>query len=373
MTTRLYQLAFRDTDGDLVTVMDLTGAMKMRYSLAVNSFGLFLLTLPSDLAKPVMGMLDGAVQVIWTDEPGQNVVDGTYLLRYKGYLGQGRTDIYTIAGYGPEHMLWRNIFLSEDDPAEANGFSTKSDPADTLIREVVYEQFINPAVNTSRVKTGLTAPAAAGTYDTAAFREESSDAKVLALIKKIADARGVDFWVDYDESGPTMTFQTGTIGTDRRKSTNEPLAQPYVYFSSQLGNLDEPELIIDRRNEQNHVYVFGQGPAGTRLAYDKVGEGATDSPWNDIEFGVQAKNTKTLDDWYIEADAALNAERAKLTGFTFRPQRGTQLARYGRDWFLGDLVTAAYQDTEVEVRVKGVTVDVTADSEEIEPEMELIT
>lgn len=372
MTTRLYQLAFRDTDGDLVTVLDLTGAMTMRYSLAVKAFGSFLLTLPSELAKPVMGMLDGVVQVIWTDTPGVNVVDGSYLLRYQGYVGEGRTDIYTITGHTPEHLLWRRIFLSEDDPLEANGFSTKSDPADTLIREVVYEQCINPATNSSRALTGLTAPAAAGTYDTAAFREESSPTTVLALIKKIADARGVDFWIEYDEDGPTFTFYTGTIGSDRRKSTHEPLEQPYVYFSPNLGNLDEPELTIDRSEELNHVYVFGQGPAGSRLVYDQQGEGVNDSPWNDIEFGVQAKNTKTLDDWLTEADAALYAERAKLTSFKFRPQRGTQFARYGRDWFLGDRVTAAYQDQEVEMRIVGVTVDVTEDGEDIEPEMELV-
>jgi hypothetical protein len=372
MTTRLYQLAFRDTSGDLVTIMDLTGAMNMRYSKVRNGFGSFLLTLPYDLAKPIMGVLDGVVQVIWTDGEGSNILDGNYLLRHKGFLGEDRTDIYTITGRSPEHLLTRRIFLSEDDPLEANGFSTKSGASDTIIREIVYEQMINPATNAARAFTGLSAPAAAGTYDFAAFREESSDAKVLTLIKKIADATGVDFWIDYDNSGPAFTFETGTIGTDRRKSTNQPLSQPYIYFSPQLGNLDQPELVIDRSEENNYVFVFGQGPAGSRLIYPKEGTGTADSPWNRCEFGVQAKNTKTVDDWITEADAALNDERSKLTSFTFNPQRGSQFARYGRDWFFGDKVTASYQDQEVEVRITGVTVNVTSGGETIDPEMELL-
>lgn len=372
MTTRLYQLAFRDTDGDLVTVLDLTGAMQMRYSKQVNSIGSFLLTLPADLAKPVMGLLDGVVEVIWSDDAGQNVVDGTYLLRYQGYLGQGRTDIYTITGRSLEHLLWRRIFLSEDDPLEANGFSTKFGSADTVIGEIVDEQCVNPAVNTDRALTGLVVETPAGAFPDVAFREESSETKVIELIKKLALAGEVDFWIDYSPTGPTFTFRTGTIGTDRRKSTNVPLRRPYVYFTPNMGNLDQPELIIDRSEEQNHVYVFGQGPAGTRLAYDKAGSGVTDSPWNDCEFGVQAKNTKMLDDWLTEADAALNAARAKLTAFTFQPQRGTQFARYGQDWFVGDLITAAYRNQEFEMRVSGITVTVQPNGEQIEPEMELL-
>lgn len=371
MTTRLYQLAFRDTDGALVTVMDLTGAMQMRYSKELNTFGSFLLTLPADLARPVMGLLDGVVEVIWSDVAGQNVVDGVYLLRYQGYLGEGRTDAYTITGRGLEHLLWRRIFIAEDDPLVANGFSTKFGPADEVICEIVDEQGVNPATNAGRALTGLTVATPAGTYADVAFREESSETKVIELVKKLALAGGVDFWMDYDPAGPTFTFQTGTVGGDRRKSTNAPSGLPYVYFSPNMGNLDQPELVIDRSEEQNHVYVFGQGPAGTRLAYDQVGDGVGDSPWNDCEFGVQAKNTKTLDDWLTEAEAALKAERARLTSFKFTPQRGTRFARYGQDWFWGDRVTCAYRDQEFEMRITGVTVTVSPSGEQIDPEMAL--
>lgn len=373
MSERTYQLAFRDTNGVLSTVMDLTGAELMRYSKKVNDIGSFLLTLPADLARPIMGVLDGVVQVIWSDAAGQNTVDGTYLLRHQAYLGEAMGDTYTIAGRSLEHLIWRRIFIAEDDPLVANGFSTKAGPADTVICEIIRDQCVSPAVNIERALAGLTIATPAGTYPLAAFREESSEARVLELVQKLARAGGVDFWIEYNPTGPAFTFRTGTIGTDRRKSIRQPLLQPYVYFAPQIGNLDQPELIVDRADELNHVYVFGQGPAGTRLTYDQVGEGADDSPWNDCEFGVQAKNTKTLDDWLTEAAAALNEKRASLSTFKFTPQRGMRFARYGQDWFLGDRVTAAYQSQEFEMRITGVTVTVAPDGEQVEPEMELLT
>jgi len=369
---RIYQLAFRDTTGSLVTVMDLTGAVQMRYSKTLNGCGAFLLTLPADLSKPIMSTLDAVVQVIWSDEAGQNVIDGTYLLRRFAPVGEGLNDVFMVGGVGLEHLLWRRIFLSEDDPLEVNGFSTKSGPADTVMSQVIDEQCITPATNTSRALPGLQLGPVAGTGSSVAFREESSDTKVLELVRKLAAASGADFWVEYGQTGPTFTVQLGTVGTDRRKSTNSPLGLPYVYFAPQLGNLDQPELDMDRQEEQNHVYVFGQGPAGSRLVYGQVGSGAADSPWNDCEFGVQAKNTKTLDDWLTEADAALNDERTRLTSFTFRPQKDTRFALYGRDWFLGDKVTVAYQDHEFEMRIPTVEITVTSEGDDIKPTMELL-
>ncbi len=368
---KIYQLAFYAHSGGLQTVIDLSPTSQLRYSSVLNNFGAIEFTLPLRDSHPCMTTLDTVCVVYVSDGSGPMVEDGAYFLRYQNPMDVEGEDILVVAGYGVEYLLWNNIFIAEDDPLEANGFSTKSGAADTIMREIVVEQCVDPEINVTRAIPNLTVPAVPGTGDFVAFREEDSDTKVIEFLKKLARAGGVDFWMDYDPSTPTFTLHFGTRGTDKRKSTHYPTS-PYLYFSPNIGNIDLPRLEVDRREEANVVHVFGQGPGGTNLRYLEAGPGSLDSPWNRKEFGVHARNTKTLDDWLTEAANALTAERQKLTSFSFQPKLDSPGAEYREDWVVGDLVTAAYQDQEFEMRITEAVTTVTETMATTEPEMVLL-
>ena len=367
---RVYQVAFYNTDGALNTVLDLTNVLRMRYRKVLNMYGAFQMTVPYDLARPVMQTLDAPVQVMSSDGAGSMSVDGTYLLRHWNPITEDDRKVLVIAGVGLEHLLARRIFLADDDPDVANGFSTKSGAADDVIADIITDQAISPDTHASRQIANLAVASTASAGSSIAFREESSDVELLALLGKLADSSDVDFWIEFTASPLAFTVQVGTRGTDRRKSTYP--TGPYTVFSSAIGNIDRPDYVLDRRDEKNHVWVFGQGPTGEDLVYNKEGSGLTDSPWNRCEVGVQARNTKTVDDWITEADAALADARRKLKAFSFTPRQGAVGAAYKTNWDLGDRVTVLEEDEEIEMRITAVTVDVDASGEHAEPEMELL-
>lgn len=368
---RLYQLAFYNHAGELQTAMDLRRTVQLRYSRQLNGFGAIQFTVPLADAHPCLLTLDTVCVVYFADGGGPMIADGAYFLRKQNPLPEGDLDFLVIGGYSVEYILRGNIFIAEDDPLEANGFSTKSGDASTVMWEIVNEQCVNPAVNSARAIPNLVMATDPATGDFVAFREEDSDTKIIEFLKKLARSGSIDFWVEYDPAGPEYTVYFGVRGKDKRKSTNYPTS-PYLYFSPALGNIDQPSLDVDRRDEQNVVHVFGQGPAGTRLRYMVAGQGVNDSPWNRKEFGVQARNTKNLDDWQTEAANALAEERAKLTTFTFLPKATAPGALYYTDWRLGDLVTASYQEQEFEMRITGAETNVSDTEAFTSPEMELL-
>lgn len=368
---RLYQLAFYDHTGELQLAMGLEQLRQVRYSRQLNGFGALQFTLALADAHPCMTTLDTVCVVAFADGGGSLIEDGAYFLRKQTPLTENDQDILVVGGYSMEYVLQSNIFIAEDDPLEANGFSTKSGDASTVMWEIINEQCINPAVNAARAIPNLALSTDPEAGEFVAFREEDSDTKIIEFLKKLARSGQIDFWVQYSPSGPSFEVSLGTQGEDKRKSTHYPTS-PYLYFAPNLGNIDQAKLDVDRGDEQNVVHVFGQGPAGTRLRYMVAGQGITDSPWNRKEFGVQARNTKTLDDWETEAANALAEERVKLTTFSFLPLANTPGARYHTDWKLGDLVTASFQDQEFEMRIAGAETTVTESEAVTGPEMELL-
>lgn len=368
---RLFQLAFYAHDGSLETVLDMNPLSQLRYARVLNNFGAIEFTLPLSEAHACLTTLDTVCVPMYADGSGPMTLDGAYFLRYQQPFDVDGEDVLVVAGYSVASLLWRNIFIAEDDPLEANGFCTKSGDASTVMWEIINEQCVNPATNSARAIPNLALAADPQVGAFVAFREEDNDTKVIEHIKKLGRAGGVDFWVDYDPTGPTFTVNLGTVGSDRRKSVNYP-TQPFLYFSPNLGNLDQPELTVDRREEQNFVYVFGQGPAGSNLRYGEAGVGLTDSPWNRLEFGVQARNTKTLDDWETAAADALKEQREQLTQFTFMPKFESPGAVYGVDWFLGDLVTTAYQNQEFEMRIASAETNIDPTLATTKPELTLL-
>lgn len=364
---RLYQLAFYDHHRELVDVLDASALSEVKYSRQLNNYGALQFTLRRDRAKSFHTIRDVLVELQVSVDGGPMTSEGAYLIRQAILLPGEPDDVWVIGAVGLEHLLARRIFLADDDPLVANGYSTKYDRASEVIASVVEDQCINPALRPERAIAGLSITPHSPSGDPLPFREQSSETKVLEHLKKLATAGHTDFWIEYDPVTETTPVHIGARGTDRRKSTNWPIS-PVVYFSPDNGAMAEPELDQDYREEQNAVFVFGQGPAGGRFIYSKSSTATTVSPWNRCEFGVTANQYTTIDDLFGEADAALINALASQTRFTFTvPQDGP--LQYLRDWFLGDLVNAGVAGVEFDMRVAGVTVTLNAEGMTVDPEL----
>lgn len=366
----LYQLVFYDVNRDPVDVIDASSLSEVRYSRMLNNYGALQFTLP--LSRALQGGLklfqrDTLVRLMVSVDGGKLQDEGAYLVRQSVLLPGEPYDVLVIGAVGLEHLLARRIFLADDDPLVANGYSTKYGIASEVIASVIEDQCINPALRPERSILGLYLAPRTPSGDPIPFREQSSETTVLELIKKLATAGHTDFRIEFDAEGKNTPMFIEKIGTDRRRATRWPL-EPVVYFSPDNRSMVNVELDQNYRDEQNTVFVFGQGPAGGRFVYSKSSIAASATPWNRCEFGVTANQYTGLNDLFAEADAALITALANQTRFTFTIDPDGTL-QYLRDWFIGDLVNAGVAGVEFDMRVTGVTVTLNAEGYTVEPEL----
>jgi len=369
-----YQVAFYEPTGRLVYIHTLTAVDQMAYTRRLNGVGAFMMSLPRALRQPVMLHKDALAQVYRSDPvTGQMREDGTYFLRSAEHV-PGAYDGLVIGGVSAEHLLKRRVYNPDDDPKVAGGFSTKSGPAVTVMREVVTEQMIAPAVNGERAFPGLSlASIGEDTSPDYPFRREIGQQNVLDVLSDIAKATRLDFWLAFDGVDtvggyPRFVFHAGRHGTDRSKHSHP--AGPYVYLTPSSGNLVEPQLTLDSTEEANAVYVLGKGANGNRLVYRQERSAAVvESPFNRVERAVESSEADTLDELLAAASTAL-AEGAPQVTFSFVPLVTASGAIYQLDWRLGDVVTVGAYGYEMDARVTAVTVTLTGAGETVEVETE---
>lgn len=363
----LYQLVFYDIERNLVDIIDASGLSEVKYSRQLNNYGALQFTLPLSRALPAHSQRDALIRLMVSVDGGKLQDEGAYLVRQSILLPGEPHDVMIVGAVGLEQLLARRIFLADDDPLVANGYSTKYDLASEVIASIVDNQCINPALRPERVIPGLYLAPREPSGDPIPFREQSGATTVLELIKKLATAGHTDFWIEFEPETGDMPMFIEPAGTDRRKVTRWPL-EPVIYFSPDNGSMVDPELDQDYREEKNTVYVFGQGPAGGRYVYSKSSIATDATPWNRCEFGITANQYTSLDDLFAEADAALIGALEEQTRISFTiPRDGT--LQYLRDWFLGDLVNVGVRGFEFDMRVTGITVTLNAEGLAIEPEL----
>jgi len=369
-----YQVAFYEPTGRLVYIHTLTAVDQMAYTRRLNGVGAFMMSLPRALRQPVMLRKDALAQVYRSDPvTGQMREDGTYFLRSAEHV-PGTYDGLVIGGVSAEHLFKRRVYNPDDDPKVAGGFSTKSGPAVTVMREVVTEQMISPAANPERAFPGIRlADIGQDTSPDYPFRREIGQQNVLDVLSDVAKATKLDFWLAFDgidTAGgyPKFVFHAGRRGTDRSKHSHP--AGPYVYLTPSSGNLVEPQLTLDSTEEANAVYVLGKGANGNRLVYRQERSAAVvESPFNRVERAVESSEADTLDELLAAASTALAEGEPQVT-FSFVPLVTASGAIYQLDWRLGDVVTVGAYGYEMDARVTAVTVTLTGAGETVEVETE---
>jgi hypothetical protein len=296
---------------------------------------------PSDFSKDML-------IEIWRDNgDGTITLDGetAYFLRHWYFFrdSQGKDLIY-LMGIDSNYI----IDGREVEYAAESTQATKSGVACDVIKEIIDENFVSDAVDTSRnlASTLFTIDGddGAGASVTKAFSRQ----QVLTTIQALVDqSRNAGTWITFDtvyDGSLPFTFKTFTDqrGNDLRES---------ITLSVEANTLSEPKLIFDYVNEKTAAYVGGKGEGTARLVGTATSDAINDSVWSRREAVTENFQVTTAAGLNNEARELLNKNKGKimLTGKI----SSTKGLKYGRDWNYGDRVLATYLGYTFDCRING--------------------
>lgn len=152
-------------------------------------------------------------------------------------------------------------------------------------------------------------------------------------------------------TGPaTFEFRwyNGQMGVDR--TIGNIAVRPPVIFSLKRGNMDAPKYTLNRTAEANTVYVGGSGTSPARVIRIVAdAPRAADSPWNRCVVFRQGGNTADADTLDSFGQEELDAKGLKEV-LDFDAMQ-TSSTVYGKDFFLGDKVSAQYGTATLNYRI----------------------
>lgn len=363
-----YQLTVRSpSDGTVRTILDGSAFDDCKYSRVLNDVGIFAMTLPSDPNWPAIFTLDTLIDVERTSPlTGRLQIEDTFLTRLLHRFREGDEERFIVGGFSLNHLLARRLIDPDDDPAASGGYSTKAGPADTILAEYADEQcgsIASSARQFPNFQVGI--PSGLGAAAGRRLRYEN----LLEVFQDVANQSSIDFIISR-LTASVLRLTVAPIGTDKTRARNYPLT-PFVELNPIRGNLSDPSLLLDRKDEQNYVYALAQGPGENRIVFQSQGLGVSDSPYNRIEFTTDIRTAERGDSLTIatQARSALYEKQAKRE-FTFKPN-GTEPGNiYRLDWDIGDTVTCAWDDTVLDLRIREVEISLNSSGETITPTLE---
>lgn len=362
------EIILRDTSGTIVARFDDWNSYNV--DLKVNGIDKATLELNGNDPKVLLFGLDYIIE-FWRMNKEANIQ------KYREAATFHRTPLYAYdkrgqltfssSSVGLNDLLNRRIVYNYagDDRC------TKSDVAETVMKEFVDEQVgPNATVAAGRLAegatTGLTIEIDAGLGDT--WDGSRAWQNVFTVLEGIAEAKDMAFWVEIiDASVPSFMFRVkekpygsdrSTTGIDSSTGRNAAGNRPII-FSDQIGNAIAPSYAILRDTEANVAVVLGRGNEDERNVRERTLAGTTydtDSPWNRREIAVHATQETTDDSLDERGDETLeNTVPQTIVGLDI-VQHPSCL--YGRDYFLGDIITVRVGGLEVNRTITGVNINV---------------
>lgn len=371
-----YQVVFISCrTGETIHVLDASAVDDLQYSRVLDGVGTFAMSIPIEnpfaaelVALGLDAMLDTFVEVYRTSPvTGSLILEDTYLLRLLHRFREENVERIAIGGFSLNHLLLRRIVDPDQDPFQAGGYSTKAGRASNVMREYIVQQCGSGAG--TRAFPLFNVPAI-GDYGTNVGRRLRFE-NLLEVLQGISLTSDCDFIVERG-LGNVLNCNVKTIGIDRRYSTNYPNSA-FTIISPLRGNMNNPSLLYDRKEEQTVIYAQGQGQGTNRKLVRIAGDGVADSPYNRIEFVSDVRTSEKADalTLYTEGQVTLREARPKKE-FTFEIIGNEAGNTYRDDWDIGDFFTAEWDDFMLEVRVSKVEVTVSSSGESIAPTTEAV-
>lgn len=364
-----YQLTVRDpATGAVRTVLSGEAFDDCKYSRILNDIGLFAMTLPRNPDWADVFTLDALIDIERTSPlTGILQVEETYLTRLLHRFREGNVERFVVGGLSLNHLLSRRVIDPTNDPLAAGGYSTKAGPSDVILAAYANEQCGSLAA-AARQFPNFQVGAVGGVGAPAGKRLRYEN--LLEVFQDVANQANsnTDFLI-YRLVDNITRLQIGPIGTDKTRTRNYP-GFPFVEVNPIRGNLVDPSLLIDRKDEQNYVYALGQGPGENRIVFQLQGLGVYDSPFNRIEFTTDVRTAERGDNTTIatQARSAL-FEKQAIREFTFQPSADKPGNVYRQDWDIGDILTCAWDDEKLDLRVREVEITLDSGGETITPKL----
>lgn len=301
---------------------------------------------------------DGSGELSWDDKLDIEVRHGAFVVASWSHTFG---DVASITPYGPVN-LGRLPTVPIGDSIEIELTGTNLYPPACGYRNLYLCQLYPCEIDAGRQIPNLTIESLhdpiLGDYVTRNIR----NTRLLDVAQELANAGNVDFWIEYLSewrvSHEFMFKISDQRGSDRRVGNTE--GNLSVVFSLGRGNMLYPSLTTDRLTEINRIYVGGPGKGKDRLVVIVDDEEAqSESPWNITEGFVDSRNDDTIAKLTNVGDENLITKGA-FDSFDF-DIADTMGCTYGREWFLGDLVTGIFDGERKDVRIVEVTVSIRKD------------
>lgn len=344
----------QNTSGQQVAVFD--NWRNLEVNRNVNGFDDHVLVLNGDDPRVDLFTPDSIVVV-------RRKVEGEdWYTEYEGFhrtsqrdISESSQKIFTSYGRGFVDLLRRRIIAYHATTA----YTLKGDPGETSMKEHVNEN-AGPAATVANTRllngitTGLTIEPnlARGTnwFGDRAYRN------LLEVLQEIAKATGVDF--DVIRTGD-VTFEFRCYYPQR--GTNRTST---VIFSPKGHSMVQPTYSLSRVEEVNTVVALGDDTATSRKTLVLDTTETVSSPWNQCEAAHDARQETTYNGLTTAAQYELEHAKAKEE-FTFKVMQ-THSLRYGRDYFLGDIVSAEMDNILKTRKISGVKIRVSEGKETID-------
>lgn len=319
--------------------------------------------------------LDANLDAQWEFFRNDPLIGSVYTLDHESFHRaeelnemQDGSVIYISRGQGYNVLLRSEAIRYAAGSAETN----KSGDSATVAREFVDEN-IGPGAGLDsngdpRVMPGLSLAAFPASGIT--WSGGRTNKNLEEVLDEIADFAPADYMVvGIGAALFEVQWRDGRWGEDR--TTGNAAGNPVIRFSARSGNVAIVKSRYSHLNAVTTVYVMGQGRGASRkfaTVSDAVLLAA--SPWSRRAIARSQTNEPDTANLAIRGQEQLDKQRARRM-FEFRVTQ-TEAVRYGRDWFMGDLVEVEdYALNVASIKIIGVTISVSGDGKEtITPEFE---
>lgn len=332
--------------------------------------GGLVLTMPRNGLTPNQFTTDQLLEVYRIID-GVKKLEGerSWRIRGRSFYESNDQEIIQITAYDHIYTLDNAIIAYFAN----SSYTAKTDNADDMMKEMVYENLGGGCVlynsvttpDTSRMLSGLTI---AGDDSLApSINKKFAWERLKPNLDEICnDVRQQGYWLGYDmvrTARGTVEFRTyyGQRGNDYTGSNRK-------IVSTDFKNLINPVLSFNAENERNYAYVAGAGLESDReIVVVSDTDRINSSRWNRREVKIDAAylGTNTTTDYLTsQGNAALYSQRpvTSLTGNISE----TNNFKYGVNFGYGDKLIAQYLGYTFDVHVDKVNILIQPGNKEFE-------
>ena len=133
------------------------------------------------------------------------------------------------------------------------------------------------------------------------------------------------------------------------------------------GNIENPNLTIDKKDEITSVYALSDGEASNQVLFLLESGMQNDTPYARREYKIEARESdrSSVTEIYTKALSTLSERKAKKEfGFAVIPNAGG--AEYRVDFDLGDIVTIQWGSVTESIRITEIIISIDSSGESIE-------